>query len=253
MKRTFSRRSLVSGGPFVLAACGRRERYFGMSKPPSAQTLVYEIPAEPTTFDPAASAGNADQYIWPALLAPLISCNLETLEAQAGLATHYYVNPTLTEYTFFLRGHPNPRGTKLPGAGIEQRPALWSDGRTITADDVVCAWRRLADPVLASTFGAYLFIVANGQEITEGKSRPETLGVRALNAFTVHVTLRAPAAHFLQVVGVRALAPVPSHAIQAHGKSWAEPGRMVSSGPFLLHEWRPYDRVVLRKNQLRSR
>ena len=29
---------------------------------------------------------------------------------------------------------------------------------------------------------------------------------------------------------------------------WTEAGRMPSCGPFRLHEWRPYDRIVLRKN-----
>ena len=41
---------------------------------------------------------------------------------------------------------------------------------------------------------------------------------------------------------------VPRHAIQRHGSSWTKAGSMPSSGPFRLHEWRPYDRIVLRKN-----
>jgi oligopeptide transport system substrate-binding protein len=232
----------------VLAACGRRERYFGRSTPPSTQALVYEIPAEPTGFDPATSIGGAEQYVLPALSEGLFSCNPETLEPQAGLATHYHVHAKLMEYTFFLRGHPNPRGTKLAGAGIEQKPALWSDGRPVTADDVVYAWRRIADPALGSVFAVNLFMVANAQEIAEGKAGPETLGVRSVDDFTLHVTLRAPAAHFLRVAATQGLAPVPRHAIQIHGALWATPGRIISSGPFQLHEWKPYDRIVVRKN-----
>jgi oligopeptide transport system substrate-binding protein len=237
-------------GPLALAACRRRERYFGRSTPPSRQTLVYEIPAEPTGFDPATGLGASEIYLLPALFDGLISWNPETLEPQAGLATHYRVDAKLTEYTFFLRGHRNPRGTKLPGTAMEPRPALWSDGRPVTAEDVVYAWRRIADPALGSVFAGYLSIVANGQEIIGGNSRPETLGVRSLDEFTLHVTLRAPAAHFLRVTAAQGLVPVPSHAIPIHGGLWATPGRMVSSGPFLLHEWRPYDRIVLRRNPL---
>jgi hypothetical protein len=32
----------------------------------------------------------------------------------AGMATHYETNADNTQYTFFLRGHPSPRGTALP-------------------------------------------------------------------------------------------------------------------------------------------
>src|SRR4051812_40673225 len=53
-------------------------------------------------------------------------------------------------------------------------------------------WRR------TGTYGSFLYPVANGKEIAEGKARPDTLGVRAIDDLTLHVTLTTPAAHFLQ-------------------------------------------------------
>src|SRR5215472_14027283 len=135
--RDLPRRTLLGAAPMAFAACGGRERYFGRAKPPSTQTLVYEVPAEPTSFDPATSAGIAESYIWPALVETLVSWNVETLEPRAALASHYHVDSKLIEFVFYLRGHPNPRGVRLPGAVMKEQPALWSDGRPVTADDFV--------------------------------------------------------------------------------------------------------------------
>jgi hypothetical protein len=120
--KDLARRTMLGLGPIALAACGDHERYFGRPKPPSTQRLVYEVPAEPTGFDAASSAGIAESYIWPALVETLVSWNPETLEPQAALATHYQVDPKLTEFIFYLRGHPNPCGVRLPGVAIREPP-----------------------------------------------------------------------------------------------------------------------------------
>jgi ABC-type oligopeptide transport system substrate-binding subunit len=182
----------------------------------------------------------------PALFEGLVSRDPITLQPRAALATHYQIDASLTEMTIFLRGHPNPRGTKLPGAG-RRNPAFWSDGRQVTAHDFVYGWRRLVDPANGGTTSA-LYALANGKEIAEGKSPPESLGIRAMDDVTLHVTLKAPAAHFLKAATIAPLGAAPRHAISEAGPSWTKPGRMVSCGPFVLHEWKPYERIVLRKN-----
>ena len=136
------------------------------------QTLIYEIAAEPGSLDPATSLGGSEGYVMPAMFEGLVSQDPDTLEPRAALATHYEVDASLTEFTFFLRGHPNPTGTKLPGAGGSPNAALWSDGRPVIAHDFVHAWRRVVDPATAATSAAALYPVANGKEITEGKSAP---------------------------------------------------------------------------------
>ncbi len=243
-----SRRTWLTAAPLALAGCGRQEQYFGNATPPSSQTLIYEIGAGPGGLDPATALGGSECYIWPALFEGLVSADPVTLEPRAGLATHYEFDASLTELTFYLRGHRNPRGMRLPGSGTNVAGALWSDGQPIAADDFVFAWRRVGDPALGGDNGAYLYPVANGRGVTEGEARPETLGICAADEFTVRVTLKAPSAHFLRVATAPFLAAVPRHNIQAFGSSWTTPRRMASSGPFLLHEWRPYERIVLRRN-----
>src|SRR6185437_50932 len=93
----------------------------------------------------------------------------------------------------------------------------------------------------------------NGEQINAGKVGPEELGVRALDDFALQVNLRAPTLFFLELISNRIFAPVPCRAIEAAKRrgsesSWTEPHHIMTSGAFTLHEHRPYDRVVLRKN-----
>lgn len=135
----------------------------------------------------------------------------------------------------------------MPRAGSAGNLASWSDGHPVLAEDFVFAWRRMVDPRAANTYASSFYPVANAYEISKGKSRPESLGVQADGDLLLRISLGRPAAHFLKLIGMQ-FAPVPQHVVQGTGPSWAQPGRMVSSGPFLLHEWKPYDRIVLRRN-----
>jgi oligopeptide transport system substrate-binding protein len=210
--------------------------------------LIYDLGTEPGSLDAATSLAGSEAYVWPALFEPLLSRHPESMEPAAGLATHYEMDAGKTEITFFLRGHGSPSGSKLFGTPAKSEAALWDDGRPVTADDVVCNWQRLVDPANGSSYAVDLYPLANAKEINEGKAKVETLGAVADSPFTLRVTLKAPAAHFFKLATTEALAPVPRHAVERHGRFWTRPGLMPSCGPFLLHEWKQYERLVLRKN-----
>ncbi len=184
-----------------------------------------------------------------------------TGEAMAGLATHYEVDGDGLRYTFYLRGHPHPRGTPLPNTrdlpaeysrGRTSAPdsvaARWSDGRVITAHDFVYAWRRALEPATGAPVSFLLYPVRNARDVSAGKANPSRLGVQAVDDSTVQVDLEHPAPYFLEVASSRVSCAVPQHAITSEGQRWTEPGRMVSSGAFRLHERRPYDSIVLERN-----
>ena len=103
--------------------------------------------------------------------------------------------------------------------------ALWSDGNKITAQDFAYSWNRIKDPATAAYLAPVYFA-----------------GIRsvvALDEFTFQVDLSEPNPIFLKLLWLPAFAAVPRHAIEAaktagRETSWMEPGRMVSSGPFVL-------------------
>ena len=208
-----SRRSLI-GAPILFAGCGKRPSYFGNNAPPRRRVLKFALGPEPDGLDPVAFSGGFEQYILPSLFEGLISYDPHTVEPAAGLATHFETNSDDTRMTFFLRGHPNPRGTRLSG-GARTDPARWTDGTTITAHDFVYSWRRVIDPASAAPFAYVLYYVRNAREIQQGHKRAEQLGVRAVDDFTFEVELDRPAPLFLKLTGSMALACVPRQAVEA--------------------------------------
>ena len=75
----------------------------------------------------------------------------------------------------------------------------------------------------------------------------------ALDEFTFQVDLSEPNPIFPKFLWLPAFAAVPRHAVEAAKRagreaSWTEPRRMVSSGPFVLDEWLPMNKIVLRRN-----
>ena len=256
MTRQMPRRNMLAAASLALAGCRREERYFGTTSPPARQVLVYANGNEPDTFDPGTYAGGTEMRIINALFDGLTKFHPVTLEPMAGLATHYEANSGSTRFTFYLRGHPRPRGTrfantndlplelsrghKAPSDGI---PARWSDGALLTAHDFVYSWRRVVDPRTGSADANYFYSIENAEEIHRGRRRADELGVRAPDDFTLQVDLRSSTVHFLALQTQRAFFPVPRHAIE-RGLEW---GRVVS-GAYQLGEWRSHEKVVLVRN-----
>jgi oligopeptide transport system substrate-binding protein len=263
-----SRRSIFGLSPLVLAAC--REGggdYFGNTRPPSNQRLVFENNAEPETFDPAKTQAGPEFNILPSLFEGLVVAHPATLEPMAGMATHYEVSPDFTRFAFYLRGHPKPRGNRLADVSSvlgerassnlvrpDSMPAHWSDGSIVTAGDFLYSWRRVLAPETAAGFGvSYFYYLEGAREINVGKAAPETLGVAATDNFTLEIRLHAPAPFLLALLWVPWFFPVPARVIESarrggREKVWSQPGNITVNGPFTLADWRSNHGVLLHKN-----
>jgi ABC-type oligopeptide transport system substrate-binding subunit len=231
------------------AGCNRSDnRYFGKTTPPQKQRLVMAIGAGPGTLDPGLSWDIWEPYAIRALFEGLTGYQPRTLEPIAALATHYEANPDWARFTFYLRGHPSPRGSPLPGGPPVHRsnPALWSDGREITSHDFVYSWRRAVDPANGFPTSLLFYPIRNAQQITSGNAGPEALGVRSLDDFALRVDLREPCPHFLQLVASNQFFPVPRHAVETAGLYWTRPEHMVNSGAFRLRKWRDSEVILVR-------
>lgn len=259
----------------LVTACHGRGDYFGHVRKPASRRLVWENGGEPTSIDPVFQVGMAEGNVDDALFSGLVRAHPVTLEPMADLAIYYERNPEATRYVFYLRGHPHPRGIKLDNADTlrkqfqlgtipedlvrarptppETTPARWSDGRPVTAYDFVYSWRRLFDPKTASPNAESSTYLLNSAEIVAGKLPPSSLGVRALDEWSLEVVLARPCGFFLDVLDFAHFDAVPRQAIEAaEGRgapsSWTDPDRIVTNGPFLLSEWRPFEKIVVRRN-----
>lgn len=87
--------------------------------------------------------------------------------------------------------------------------AKWSNGESVTADDFVASWQRLAEPQNVSPLAPYLVYmgIENAKEIAEGKKPVSELGVKALNPHSLQIKLTKPNAQLVKMLGHSALLP----------------------------------------------
>ncbi len=186
--------------------------------------------AEPNSLDPHVATGNTASSILYDLFV-----GLTTFDASGhlipGAAESWKISPDGLTYTFRLR----------PGL-------KWSDGSPLTSADFVYSVRRAVTPATASRFASFFYPVKNARPALKGEVPPEQVGVEAPDAVTVIYRLAYPAPYLLQTLASNVASPVPRAQIEALGRQWSRPGKMVSNGPFRLTEWIPNDHVTLEKN-----
>lgn len=125
----------------------------------------------------------------------------------------------------------------------------WSDGEPVTAGDYEFAWKRNLR-VRENAFPANLLDpVLGARDYRLGRSAGEdSVGVRALDSATLEVQLESPVAYFPYLLALPITFPQPKHVAERYGDSWAEPGKMVSNGAFLVEEFVPGEYALLRRS-----
>ncbi|GAB2898542.1 peptide ABC transporter substrate-binding protein [Paraburkholderia jirisanensis] len=126
--------------------------------------------------------------------------------------------------------------------------ARWSNGQPLTAADFVYAWQRLVDPKTGSKYTILVECVKNAKAILAGKAAPTTLGVRAVDPYTLEVKTETPAAFFAEVVSKADMAPVNRDALAKYGDAWTRPGNLIGNGAYVLADWQPNNHIVLVKD-----
>src|SRR5438477_1917940 len=200
--------------------------------PPDQQVYIvhYDNTADFTTIDFYESV-----YKRAGAIADILSDSLVRLDknfkAQPGAATKWEVDSSGLVWTFHL--DPN---------------LVWSDDTPVTADDYVATFRYGADPKHAWDFSWYFGgVIKNWNEAVAGKVPLDQLGVKATDANTLQVTTEAPAPYLPAMMLYSDT--MQKKALAAHGGLYnSDPATSVSSGPFVLKEWKKGDRLVFEAN-----
>ena len=149
---------------------------------PSNQTIRYPN-QEPLKLDPGLNCCGPDVRVTLTLFDPLVAFD-NAGNALPLAARSWDVSPDGLTYTFHLR------------AGMK-----WSDGHPVTASDFEYAWKRVADPKLASDYAFAVYIIKGAEDYNKGKTNtPAGIAVKAVDPLTLRVTLAEPAAYFLHLV-----------------------------------------------------
>ncbi len=200
---------------------------------PGATATVTPLPTPQILFrggffaDPASHDFNANLYCGgdPSLFSGLLTLNTD-LNPMSDWAIRWEPNKDSSQWTFHLR--QNNKG--------------WSNGQPVTAHDFVWSWQRLLDPATQAPHAWLLFDLVNAVQIHEGTLPPDSLGVQAIDQWTLQVDLVGPRVYFPTIVATIGTAPAFQPAVEKYGSSWTDGEHCVSNGPFLLHDWQHGDR-----------
>ncbi len=224
---TLSLHGLLFSLALLLMACQgdpRQERI-------SAGEAILNVGAEPRTMDPSLATDIAS--------AKAILCfarGLTSLDDQGNpvpeLAESWEVSQDGLIYDFKLR------------------PAKWSNGERVTADDFLYTWtKRILNPNFGAEYAYQLFYIDGARQFFEKPDLdPGTVMVWALAPDRLRVKLIAPSPFFLQLTAHHSYFPVCRKVDEANPK-WAQrPETYVGCGPYLLKQYQPGHQLVGEKN-----
>ncbi|MCB0193635.1 MAG: AAA family ATPase [Anaerolineae bacterium] len=181
----------------------------------------------PYTLDPALVTDSESGTVIAHLFSGLVSLNPE-LDVVPELAHSWEILAGGSEYLFHL--HDAIR---------------WSDGTPLTADDFVYSWLRVLDPALEAFNATHFFDIKGAQAFHAGETTSEAVGIQAVDATTLRITLKNPVSYFPQLLTHPGFSPVPRHVIESHGDKWTSLDTIVTCGPFRLTSWKPNKLMTL--------
>ncbi len=198
----------------------------------SAQVVYHRgNTAEPETLDQHLTSTIYESNILRDLYEGLV-VHGPSAEVQPGVAESWTVSDDGLVYTFSLRDD-----------------ALWSNGDPVTADDFVFSYRRILDPATGAKYADILYPLAGAEAVNTGEATGDALGVRAVDATTLEITLEQSTPYFIELLTHQTSLPVHPPSVEAHGMAFTRPENMVSNGAYTLVEWVPNAHIKAAKNE----
>lgn len=119
---------------------------------------------------------------------------------------------------------------------ITLKKTMWSDGRSLTADDVIYAWKRVLDPEYDSPAASLLYDIKNARAVKNGDCSVDDLGIAAVSNYVFEIRFEGETDYdrFIERLASPALVPLREDVVTRYD-SWAtSSSTMVASGPFAV-------------------
>ncbi|MDR1409464.1 MAG: peptide ABC transporter substrate-binding protein [Oscillospiraceae bacterium] len=214
----------------------------------SAKNFYYPVPANPERLDPQLVSGTAEDTILLNCMEGLVRI-AENGSVVAGVAISWELSADGRTYTFRLREDAKWYAN---AAFYDKIPKeFFGDfDNSVTAQDFVFAFRRAVMPEIRSPLAEKLDQIKNAREIRQGKAKPDTLGVMAVDKYTLQIALLQPGAEFLPLLALAPFYPCSQAFYNAaQGRYGLEPTYLMCNGPFYLSSWREGgSTIILKKN-----
>jgi oligopeptide transport system substrate-binding protein len=198
--------------------------------------FVFINRGELSTLDPNRMSWLQDIRIGNAVFEGLYQYEPQTLKPIPAVAERSELSADQKTYTFHLR-----------------KDAKWSNGDAVTTADFVFSWRRQLQTPGDYTYLLYYIAGAQDYETAFAKDVSadfNAVGIKALDAHTLQVTLRNPTPFFLDLVAFPTFFPlnekslepfklVDGRGVVTYDGGWIRPPNLVGNGAYQLIEWQP--------------
>ena len=183
-------------------------------------------PANPNiSLDPAKLIYSAEVVKFTGLIFEGLTVMDENGKLQKGMAKNWTIKENENKGEYIIE--------------FEIKETKWSDGKPVTADDFVYAWKRILDPAFSSPAAPLLYWVKNARNVKEGKMTVDDLGVFALDTRLLQVTFdhRVDYDKFLENLSSVYLVPLRADTVDFLPEDWTKkPATLYSNGPFAIKQ-----------------
>ena len=143
------------------------------------------------------------------------------------------VSPDGLVYTFQIR-----QDSVWTGSASPSENASWAQNDPVTAHDFEFALKRLFDPTAFSPFASDFSIIQGASQILAGQAGQEALGVRALDDYTLEITLEHPDSRLPNLLASTAAMPCQqAFFLDTKGQYGFSVRYLRTNGPFRLSLW----------------
>ena len=154
--------------------------------------------------------------------------------ASEGMAKSWEVSEDALTWTFNLRDD-----------------AVWSNGEKVTAHDFEYAWKRTLDPATACETASIFYDIVGAKDYNLSKnSDRDSVGVKAIDDYTLEVKLNRPVPYFDKMVASTSFYPQNQKFVESKGDKYGTSiENSIFNGPFILKTWKLNDQYAMGKNQ----
>ncbi len=220
-------------GAATTAAQGAATTAATGGKPATGGTFRWTMTGEPDSLDPAvATAQESVNMIYELFDGPT---ELDKdLNVKPAIAESWTTSPDGLTVTFKLR-----------------KDVKFSNGDPVKAADMIYSWNRN----MQDEKGQYYFVFSDIKGYDEadklkGEERKKATlsGLKAVDDYTVEVTLTQPAADFILKTALHPFRVVDKAVIDKFADKWTEAGNLVGTGAFTLKDWKHNQSLRLEAN-----
>ncbi|NPV56053.1 MAG: peptide ABC transporter substrate-binding protein [Anaerolineae bacterium] len=226
---------------------------------PTIKTLKLNMgPGDIPTLDPSLATDTSSTQIDVMTFVGLTRQDEVTTLIGPGMATDWTYSEDGKTITFNLRNdvpwvkYDAVSDQVVQVTDCSETPAV----RIVNAYDFVYGIERTLNPATASDYAYVLSFAIDGAAAYNNGETDDfsTVGVKAIDAFTLEMTFNEAAAYNANIAGMWIAYPSPSWLIdgddctEARGDKWTETGFFQGFGPYTMKEWVHDSYITLVKN-----